>query len=115
KLLGAVTALSASLGATFITSATTLADGATLQLQFLKSAPNADPTKAQLLCKIDVSPGDQRTLAATEGPVELRIVTSLAKQQRSVGAGQVTEIVVFSRVIEKVQWNTIKIHKQQND
>lgn len=114
KLLGAVTALSASLGATFVASAQVL-DGAQLQLQFRKLPPNGDTAKGELVCTINVSPADQQKLAATEAPVELRIVRSLAKTQRRVGAGQVTEIVVSSHTMHKDQWQTIKVNDLKND
>lgn len=105
KLLGAVTALSASLGVTFVTSAVTAAPGAQLKLKFLKQSPNG----AELLCTIDVSPEDQRKLASTEGPVELRVVVEYIKINIANARAAAREVTVSSQTIPKAAWLKIKV------
>jgi hypothetical protein len=108
KLLGTVTALSASLGVTFVTSAVTAAPGAQLKLKFFKQSPNGDPARSQLLCTIDVSPADQRTLASTEGPVELRFVQEYIKIDIA-NRPAAREVTVSSQTIPKAAWLKIKV------
>lgn len=111
KLLGVITALSASLGVTFIASAATAAEGAQLQLKFLKAAPNGDPAKAELLCTIDISPEDQSKILAADASVELRVVHRMEKSIigniRARGQGE--EVTISSQTIAKAVWHTIKI------
>ena len=111
KLLGAVTALSASLGVTFVASAATVAEGAQLRLKFLKQAPNGDPAKAQLLCTIEVSPEDERKILAADGPVELRVVHDMAKSSiRNLSAREKpAEVTISSQTISKAAWSMSKI------
>jgi hypothetical protein len=110
KLLGAITALSASLGVTFVASAATVADGARLKLKFLKQAPNGDPARAELLCTIDVSPADQSKILAADSAVELRVVHEMMKSTigniRAREAPQ--EVTISSQTISKATWNTLK-------
>ena len=110
KLLGAVTALSASLGVTFVTSAATVAEGAQLKLKFLKVAPNGDPAKAELLCTIDVSPEDQRKIVAADAPVELRVVHEMSKSIISNirAREKPQEVTLSSQTISKASWATVK-------
>jgi hypothetical protein len=104
KLLGTVTALSASLGVTFVTSAATAAPGAQLKLKFLKQSPNG----AELLCTIDVSPEDQRKLASTEGPVELRFVQDYHKLNSANVRAAAQEVTLSSQTISRAAWLKIK-------
>jgi hypothetical protein len=110
KLLGAVTALSASLGVTFVTSAATVAEGAQLKLKFLKQAPNGDPAKAELLCTIDVSPEDQRKIVAADAPVELRVVHAMHKSIiGNIRAREnPQEVTLSSQTISRTSWSTMK-------
>jgi hypothetical protein len=102
KLLGTVTALSASLGVSFVTSAATVPEGGQLKLKFLK--------QGQLLCTIDISPEDQRKLASTEGPVELRMVQLVVKiENPPKGRGTPQEVTVSSWTISKTVWHTLKL------
>lgn len=115
KLLGAVTALSASLGVT-LTSAQ-VRDGAQLQLQFLKIPADGNKAKAELLCTIAVSPDDQRKIASAGAPVELRVVgVAVQKDNGSRQAAQ--NVTVSSQTIPQAAWQTIKMNydlKRQND
>jgi hypothetical protein len=101
KLLGTVTALSASLGVSFVTSAATVPEGGQLKLKFLK--------QGQLLCTIDVSPEDQRKLASTEGPVELRMVQLILKLSDPKARPVPQEVTVSSWTISKTVWHTLKL------
>lgn len=111
KLLGAITALGASLGVTFVTSAATVAEGAQLKLKFLKQAPDRDPAKAELLCTIDVSPEDRNKILSANAPVELRVVHEMSKQTISnVRAREGSqEVTISSQTISTAAWKTIKI------
>ncbi len=110
KLLGAITALSAGLGVSFVASAATVAEGAQLKLKFLKQAPNGDPAKAELLCTIDISPEDQRKIVAADAPVELRVVHEMMKGSISnIRAREKSqEVILSSQTISKATWSTIK-------
>lgn len=110
KLLGAVTALSASLGVTFVASAATVPDGGRLKLKFLKQAPNGDPAKAELLCTIDISPEDQSKILAADSSVELRVVHEMMKSAiGNIRAREKAEEVISSQTISKAVWHTIKM------
>jgi hypothetical protein len=111
KLLGAVAALSASLGATFTTSAATVPAESQLKLKFLKQAPNGDPTKAELLFTIDVSPPDVSKIAAADSPVELRVVSIATEKQGGNVMGRAAsgqEVTIASQTIPQAAWRTIK-------
>jgi hypothetical protein len=111
KLLGAITALGASLGVTFVTSAATVADGAQLKLKFLKQAPNGDPAKAELLCTIDISPEDRNKIVAANAPVELRVMYEMNKITTSDlrGRERPQEVTISSQTISTAAWKTVKI------
>jgi hypothetical protein len=118
KLLGVVTALSTSLGVTHITSAATDAEGTRLKLRFLKQAPDGDPSKAELLCTIDVSPEDERKIVAAGGPVELRVIHDIAMNSighlRSRGIAN-QEVTISSQTIPVAVWQTIKMNSSKPD
>ena len=111
KLLGAITALSASLGVTFVTSAATVAEGGQLKLKFLKQAPNGDPAKAELLCTIDVSPEDRSKILAANAPIELRVVHEMAKSSigNIRGRERPQEVTVSSQTISTAACTTVKL------
>jgi hypothetical protein len=109
KLLGAITALGASLGVTFITSAATVADGAQLKLKFLKQAPDRDPAKAELICTIDVSPEDRNKILAANAPVELRVTYEMNKTINDLRARErPKEVTISSQTIATAAWENIK-------
>ena len=111
KLLGAITALGASLGVTFITSAATVAEGAQLKLKFFKQAPNGDTAKAELLCTIDVSPEDRNKILAANAPVELRVVHEMSKIVGNIRARErPQEVTISSQTISTAAWSTVKIN-----
>jgi hypothetical protein len=111
KLLGAITALSASLGVTFVTSAATVPEGAQLKLKFFKQAPNGDPAKAELLCTIEVSPEDRSKLVAANAPVELRVVHEMSKNIIGNVRARETpqEVTISSQTISTAAWTMVKI------
>jgi hypothetical protein len=111
KLLGAITALSASLGVTFVTSATTVAEGGQLKLKFLKQAPNGDPAKAELLCTIDVSPEDRSKILAANAPIELRVVHEMTKSsiQNIRARERPQEVTISSQTISTAAWSIVKL------
>jgi hypothetical protein len=119
KLLGLVTALSASLGVTFTASASSPAAGAQLKLKFFQQTPGGDPAKARLLCTIDLSPEDQQKLAASEGPLELRMVALSTFKDRDLAAGRAAatspEVTISSTTIAKANWSMIKEQINRRD
>jgi len=119
KLLGLVTALSASLGVTFTASANAPAEGAQLKLKFFQQTPGGDPAKASLLCTIDLSPEDQQKLVASEGPLELRMValTTFKDRERPAGRAVATgpEVTISSTTIAKTNWSIIKQQMNRRD
>jgi hypothetical protein len=114
KLLGAVTALSASLGVTFVTSAATVSSAGNLSVKFYRPAPNGDPAKAQLLCTLDVSPEDQRKIVSG-GPVEMRLVQVYLKLNDPKARAVPQEVTVSSQTIPNAALIEIKQHIERND
>jgi hypothetical protein len=115
KLLGAVTALSASLGVTFVTSAATVSNASNLSMKFYRQAPNGDPAKAQLLCTLDVSPEDQRKIVSAGGPVEMRLVQVYLKLNDPKARAVPQEVTVSSQTIPNAALIEIKQHIERND
>jgi|SRR5713226_3779566 len=115
KLLGAVTALSASLGVSFVTSAATVAETAHLYFKFFRPATNGDPAKAQLLCSIEVSPEDQRKIVSAGGPVELRFVQQYLKLNNPNARAVPQEVTVSSQTIPNAAMFIMKQHIERND
>jgi hypothetical protein len=113
KLLGVVTALSASLGVTFVTSAATVAEGAQLYMKFFRPAANGDPARAQLLCTLNVSPEDQRKIVSAGGPVEMRLVQRYMKFPNGRAVPQ--EVTVSSQTIPNAALILVKDHIDRND